>query len=931
MVNGETKLGGGVYGDNGRVLARGWRLAAVALGLLVLLAVVLGFSGSALADPLGETSDFATPTVVSHPFGIAAGPDGNLWFTENGANKIGEINPVTDAISEFPIPTASSGLNGISVGPDGNLWFTEQALGRIGEINPVTDAISEFPTPTAGSAPWGIAAGADGNLWFTESFASQIGEINPVTHAISEFPTPTANSGPEEIAAGPDGNLWFTENRASQIGEINPVTHAISEFPTPTANSGPEGIAAGPDGNLWFTEYAANMIGEINPVTHAISEFPTPTVSSRPLEIAAGPDGNLWFTEVGASQIGEINPATDAISEFPTPTGSSGPHRIAVGSDGNLWFTEAGANKIGMIGAGAPAASIAPPTVTGSAYLGNQVSCQGATWSAWAGQQPSLSEYGFDGYQWLRNGSPIAGATSQSYTVAVADADQQVSCTVTVTYPLLQTTTSATSAAVTVFTLCGGATHSAADITEYPAQVSPFHNGLGGGPEEIAAGADGDLWFTDGGSAVYQFSPSRSCVNQFTVSNEGVSTNDITAGPDGALWFTQGAGGNPGGGAPYFDADIGRITTSGVLTDFTVPSSAVATPGLDGITVGSDRNLWFTEVGENQIGRITTSGAVTEFRLPAGNVLGDQGGGNAETAADSIAAGPGGDVWFTEPGSHAIGVISTAGQFLHKYPVSGVPLGIADGPGGAMWFTDAVTPWKIGRITPAGTVTEFSAPSAPWSIVEGPDHNMWFTESNGADTGLGCITATGQIALHPEPTPGGNPDGVAVQDGSIWFAELNADQLGRLSPVACGATTSHTTRARLDDQQITLTTASLLACTARAKKLGVSLDSTTIAHSRAAKLRFSSAAFYLDKGVKHTHRKTITTRNGKKKTVTVTSYSANATAHHVPVTVELSIAGLKPGMHTLKVKLSYKKTKKRHGHKITVTVTKTLRTKFKVC
>ena len=108
-----------------------------------------------------------------------------------------------------------------------------------------------------------------------------------------------------------------------------------------------------------------------------------------------------------------------------------------------------------------------------------------------------------------------------------------------------------------------------------------------------------------------------------------------------------------------------------------------------------------------------------------------------------------------------------------------------------MWFTDPITPWEIGRITPAGGVTEFPAPSGPWSIVKGPDLNMWFTEGGSStEAGLGCITPTGQIALHPEPTTGGNPDGITVQGGSIWFAELNADKLGRLSPVVCGATSA---------------------------------------------------------------------------------------------------------------------------------------------
>ena len=57
------------------------------------------------------------------PYSIAAGPDGALWFTEFGANRIGASRPA--ARSPSPIPTTFSGATGIAAGPDGNLWFTE--------------------------------------------------------------------------------------------------------------------------------------------------------------------------------------------------------------------------------------------------------------------------------------------------------------------------------------------------------------------------------------------------------------------------------------------------------------------------------------------------------------------------------------------------------------------------------------------------------------------------------------------------------------------------------------------------------------------------------------------------------------------------------------------------------------------------------------
>src|SRR5207247_7190699 len=107
------------------------------------------------------------------PFGITAGPDGNLWFTEGSGNKIGRISP-TGVISEFAVPTAntpygpSAGPLGITAGPDGNLWFAEINGFKIGQITPA-GTIREFCLPTSNRPPYGIIAGPDCNPCFTEA------------------------------------------------------------------------------------------------------------------------------------------------------------------------------------------------------------------------------------------------------------------------------------------------------------------------------------------------------------------------------------------------------------------------------------------------------------------------------------------------------------------------------------------------------------------------------------------------------------------------------------------------------------------------------------------------------------------------------------------------------------------------------------------
>jgi virginiamycin B lyase len=88
-------------------------------------------------------------------------------------------------------------------------------------------------------------------------------------------------------------------------------------------------------------------------------------------------------------------------------------------------------------------------------------------------------------------------------------------------------------------------------------------------------------------------------ISEFPVPTTSSGPFVITTGPDGALWFTEATGNK-----------IGRITTTGVITEFSIPNR-----GPNSITTGPDGALWFTESGFNQIGRITTTGVITEFPI----------------------------------------------------------------------------------------------------------------------------------------------------------------------------------------------------------------------------------------------------------------------------------------------------------------------------
>lgn len=206
------------------------------------------------------------PLTAAHgkPWRLAAGPDGNLWITFNSLDGTGgTIVRVTTAgvLTEFPVPTVAF-LEGICAGPDGAVWFTEYGANRIGRIT-TSGVVTEFPIPTASTFPVNITTGPDGNLWFTESGTSpQVGRITP-SGTVTEFPSTFSTRYGDAISAGPDGRVWFAVRYEPYVAAITSAG-VVTKIPIPSGNEAGD-ITTGPDHAIWYTEPAAKLIARVVP------------------------------------------------------------------------------------------------------------------------------------------------------------------------------------------------------------------------------------------------------------------------------------------------------------------------------------------------------------------------------------------------------------------------------------------------------------------------------------------------------------------------------------------------------------------------------------------------------------------------------------------------------------------------------------------
>ncbi len=143
----------------------------------------------------------------------------------------------TGSVTLFPAPSFGTGKQGIvmsvAAGPDGNLWFTEE-LGKhlvLGRMSPSGTA----PTPiTVANLQWGLVAdGHAGTLVVsgqTTSLRSEAFQVS-TAGAVTRYKISAANTSAFFDYLGPaSGSLWFTSEFAAINGplKIGRITQAGS-------------------------------------------------------------------------------------------------------------------------------------------------------------------------------------------------------------------------------------------------------------------------------------------------------------------------------------------------------------------------------------------------------------------------------------------------------------------------------------------------------------------------------------------------------------------------------------------------------------------------------------------------------------------------------------------------------------------------------
>ena len=306
--------------------------------------------------------EFDVPLLNSGPLAIDVARDGTIWFTMEGANKLGSFNPVTKEFKLFQVPWKPDkeinhyGMEGIIADDRGFIWFTHGSTNKIGQFNPVSNSFRGYDIPTHESQPIFLILDEWGNLWFSELRGDKIGVIIE-NERIVEYDIPTEMSGPAGLAFDSEGKLWFTEAFSQSIGVLDPITGNINEFKPPESFIiySPVGIIVDENDVVWFTDHGGSELIQFDPKINSWKKYSTSQAPpeiypvSLPNDLEMDENGDLWIAEHAGNKIAKFDRSTQIMTEYTIPTFRAITLWLALAPDGKIWFAEAEGNKIGMI------------------------------------------------------------------------------------------------------------------------------------------------------------------------------------------------------------------------------------------------------------------------------------------------------------------------------------------------------------------------------------------------------------------------------------------------------------------------------------------------------------------------------------------------------------------------------------------------------
>jgi streptogramin lyase len=144
------------------------------------------------------------------PYELRVAPDGGVWISELGGNRLVRHDPTTNTFRAFDMPTPHSGPRRFDIDAAGALWIPEYAGGRLTRLDPATGRFTHWELPVKDAAPYVVRVDRQGgDVWIGTGAADAVFRFDPRTAQFTAYDLPTRGALVRHLDIDPrTGTVW---------------------------------------------------------------------------------------------------------------------------------------------------------------------------------------------------------------------------------------------------------------------------------------------------------------------------------------------------------------------------------------------------------------------------------------------------------------------------------------------------------------------------------------------------------------------------------------------------------------------------------------------------------------------------------------------------------------------------------------------------
>jgi virginiamycin B lyase len=147
--------------------------------------------------------------------------DGNIWFTKQTKNQIGEVDWKTLKISYWNPPNPKNMRilpRRLEIDSNGTVWVAEYSAGLIARFDAKIETFKEFELPGPGPTPYGLGIDSDNKVWYSSFDQDVLGCLDPKTGKITIYPFPHSENTIREFFRDSQGWFWYGTPSNNKVG-----------------------------------------------------------------------------------------------------------------------------------------------------------------------------------------------------------------------------------------------------------------------------------------------------------------------------------------------------------------------------------------------------------------------------------------------------------------------------------------------------------------------------------------------------------------------------------------------------------------------------------------------------------------------------------------------------------------------------------------